>query len=64
MARWELVENADGTCDVLRGGRPAKSGVSRRAAERHIADNKAAQDKVFLREKDGYLSPADLSGSR
>jgi hypothetical protein len=48
----------------LRGTRTIAFDLSRNAAEALVNHKKSTDDKVFLKEGDGYLTPLVLSTSR
>jgi hypothetical protein len=59
-----IEDRGGGTFDVLRGTRTIAFDLSRSAAETLVNQKKSADDKVFLKEGDGYLTPLVLSTSR
>lgn len=53
-ARWVVVDNGDGTFDLLRNGRSVKASAPIPVIQRYIGQNKARNDRVFSEEPDGY----------
>jgi hypothetical protein len=52
--KWHMVDNGDGTFDVLRRGRPVLTGVTRQKALQHLRNYPQKNEKVYERETDGY----------
>jgi hypothetical protein len=56
MAKWVITPVGKDRYDVLASGRRVRADLSLPEAARYINDHKAASEKVFVEEDDGYYN--------